>query len=109
MDVGHPIARAGRDPGLAVPSHPEARVPERDAAELAVGVVAYPGVERNDLVLWVPAARAIVLGDTLIDRGDGLEVWIQSWNTEVTAVRSGGTSSSACSRRVPERRVLARA
>ncbi len=52
--------------------------------ELAVGVVAYPGVERNDLVLWVPSVNAIVIGDTIIDQGDGLEIWIQSWNTETS-------------------------
>jgi glyoxylase-like metal-dependent hydrolase (beta-lactamase superfamily II) len=28
-------------------------------------------IEDNDLVLWIPARRALVFGDTLIDRGDG--------------------------------------
>jgi glyoxylase-like metal-dependent hydrolase (beta-lactamase superfamily II) len=30
-------------------------------------------MEPNDLVLWIEARRALVTGDTLIDRGDGLE------------------------------------
>jgi hypothetical protein len=40
---------------------------------LPVGVQAFPGMERNDLVLWVESRKALVLGDTLLDRGDGLE------------------------------------
>jgi glyoxylase-like metal-dependent hydrolase (beta-lactamase superfamily II) len=40
---------------------------------LPVGVEAFPGMEPNDLVLWVESRRAIVAGDTLIDRGNGLE------------------------------------
>lgn len=38
---------------------------------LPVGVEAFPGREPNDLVLWVESRRALVLGDTLMDRGDG--------------------------------------
>jgi glyoxylase-like metal-dependent hydrolase (beta-lactamase superfamily II) len=30
-------------------------------------------MEPNDLVLWVESRRALVAGDTLIDRGNGLE------------------------------------
>jgi glyoxylase-like metal-dependent hydrolase (beta-lactamase superfamily II) len=30
-------------------------------------------MEPNDLVLWVESGRALVAGDTLIDRGSGLE------------------------------------
>jgi glyoxylase-like metal-dependent hydrolase (beta-lactamase superfamily II) len=30
-------------------------------------------MEPNDLVLWVERRRALVAGDTLIDRGNGLE------------------------------------
>jgi glyoxylase-like metal-dependent hydrolase (beta-lactamase superfamily II) len=41
---------------------------------LPVGVQAFPGFERNDLVLWVESRRAVVVGDTLIDRGNGLEL-----------------------------------
>jgi glyoxylase-like metal-dependent hydrolase (beta-lactamase superfamily II) len=40
---------------------------------LPVGVEAFPGMEPNDLVLWVESRRALVTGDTLIDRGQGLE------------------------------------
>ena len=40
---------------------------------LPVGIHAYPGMEPNDLVLWVENRRALVAGDTLIDRGRGLE------------------------------------
>jgi glyoxylase-like metal-dependent hydrolase (beta-lactamase superfamily II) len=40
---------------------------------LPVGVQAFPGREPNDLVLWVESRRALVAGDTLIDRGNGLE------------------------------------
>jgi glyoxylase-like metal-dependent hydrolase (beta-lactamase superfamily II) len=39
---------------------------------LPVGVEAFPGMEPNDLVLWVESRRALVAGDTLIDRGQGL-------------------------------------
>lgn len=39
--------------------------------ELPFGVKALPGMEPNDLVLWVESKRALVLGDTLMDRGDG--------------------------------------
>jgi glyoxylase-like metal-dependent hydrolase (beta-lactamase superfamily II) len=40
---------------------------------LPVGVEALPGMEPNDLVLWVESRRALVVGDTLVDRGRGLE------------------------------------
>jgi glyoxylase-like metal-dependent hydrolase (beta-lactamase superfamily II) len=40
---------------------------------LPVGVEAFPGMEPNDLVLWIESRRALVAGDTLIDRGNGLE------------------------------------
>jgi glyoxylase-like metal-dependent hydrolase (beta-lactamase superfamily II) len=40
---------------------------------LPVGVKALPGMEPNDLVLWIESRRALVVGDTLIDRGRGLE------------------------------------
>jgi hypothetical protein len=30
-------------------------------------------MEPNDLVLWIESCRAVVTGDTLIDRGKGLE------------------------------------
>ena len=40
---------------------------------LPVGVEAFVGMEPNDLVLWVPSRAAVVTGDTLVDRGRGLE------------------------------------
>jgi glyoxylase-like metal-dependent hydrolase (beta-lactamase superfamily II) len=45
----------------------------RAGDRLPVGVEALPGMEPNDLVLWVESRRALVVGDTLIDRGSGLE------------------------------------
>jgi glyoxylase-like metal-dependent hydrolase (beta-lactamase superfamily II) len=41
--------------------------------KLPIGVEAFPGIDRNDLVLWIETRRALVAGDTLIDRGRGLE------------------------------------
>jgi glyoxylase-like metal-dependent hydrolase (beta-lactamase superfamily II) len=41
--------------------------------KLPVGVEAFPGIDRNDLVLWIESRRALLAGDTLIDRGRGLE------------------------------------
>ena len=40
---------------------------------LQVGVEAFPGMEPNDLLLWIESRGALVAGDTLIDRGQGLE------------------------------------
>lgn len=39
---------------------------------LPFGVRALPGMEPNDLVLWIESKHALVLGDTLVDRGDGI-------------------------------------
>jgi glyoxylase-like metal-dependent hydrolase (beta-lactamase superfamily II) len=39
---------------------------------LPIGVDAYAGRERNDLVLWAQSAGAVVAGDTLVDFGEGL-------------------------------------
>jgi glyoxylase-like metal-dependent hydrolase (beta-lactamase superfamily II) len=38
---------------------------------LPIGIEAFPGMEPNDLVLWIESHRALVAGDTLIDRGQG--------------------------------------
>ena len=46
----------------------------RAGDRLPGGVEALPGMEPNDLVLWIEGRRALVAGDTLIDRGQGLEV-----------------------------------
>jgi glyoxylase-like metal-dependent hydrolase (beta-lactamase superfamily II) len=45
----------------------------RAGDRLPIGVEAFPGMEPNDLVLWIESRRALVAGDTLIDRGNGLE------------------------------------
>ena len=45
----------------------------RAGDRLPVGIQAFPGMEPSDLVLWVESRRALVAGDTLIDRGKGLE------------------------------------
>ena len=45
----------------------------RAGDRLPVGVEAFPGMEPNDLVLWIESRRALVAGDSLIDRGDRLE------------------------------------
>ncbi len=45
----------------------------RAGDRLTIGVEAFPGLEPNDLVLWVESRRALVAGDSLVDRGDGLE------------------------------------
>jgi glyoxylase-like metal-dependent hydrolase (beta-lactamase superfamily II) len=42
------------------------------------GVEALEALEPDDLLLWIPAREALVVGDVLIDRGDGLvipETW----------------------------------
>ena len=57
----------------------------RAGDSLAVGVEAFPGMEiageANDFVLWVASRRALVAGDTLIDRGNGLE-FPADWTNE---------------------------
>jgi glyoxylase-like metal-dependent hydrolase (beta-lactamase superfamily II) len=40
-------------------------------------------MEPNDLVLWVESHRALVAGDTLIDRGKGLEFPVEWANKGV--------------------------
>jgi glyoxylase-like metal-dependent hydrolase (beta-lactamase superfamily II) len=39
---------------------------------IGLGLEAIRGFEDNDLLLWIPAHGAVVAGDTLIDRGEGL-------------------------------------
>jgi glyoxylase-like metal-dependent hydrolase (beta-lactamase superfamily II) len=41
---------------------------------LPIDVEAFPGMEPNDLVLLVESRAAVIAGDTLIDRGEGLEI-----------------------------------
>lgn len=42
-------------------------------------------MELNDLVLWIESHRALVVGDTLIDRGNGLEFPVSWANKGVPA------------------------
>jgi glyoxylase-like metal-dependent hydrolase (beta-lactamase superfamily II) len=56
----------------------------RAGDRLPVGVEAVAGFEPNDLVLWVESHRVVVSGDTLIDRGNGLELpsdWLPEGST----------------------------
>lgn len=48
---------------------------------LPIGIEALPGREGNDLVLWVEGRKALVAGDTLVDRGRGLE-YLPEWAAE---------------------------
>ena len=41
---------------------------------LPVGVEAFPGHKRNDLVLWIASHRAVLAGDTLADLGEGPQI-----------------------------------
>lgn len=41
----------------------------------AAGVEAFAGWEHNDVVLWIERHRALVVGDSLVDFGEGLDVW----------------------------------
>jgi glyoxylase-like metal-dependent hydrolase (beta-lactamase superfamily II) len=45
---------------------------------------AFPGRERNDLVLWIESRRAVVAGDALVDFGRGLEIPQESLTKCVT-------------------------
>jgi glyoxylase-like metal-dependent hydrolase (beta-lactamase superfamily II) len=51
---------------------------------LPVGCEALPGREANDLVLWIESRRALAVGDTLIDRGQGLELPVDWLPDDVT-------------------------
>ena len=46
---------------------------------LPIGIEAFPGRERNDLVLWIESRGAVVAGDTLVDFGRGFEIaeWLR--------------------------------
>jgi glyoxylase-like metal-dependent hydrolase (beta-lactamase superfamily II) len=57
----------------------------RAGDQLTVGVEAFPGMEPNDLVLWVESRRALVAGDTFIDRGQGFEFPVDWANKGVPA------------------------
>ena len=44
-------------------------------------------MEPNDLVLWIESRRALVVGDTLIDRGQGLDFPVDWASSGVRAER----------------------
>jgi glyoxylase-like metal-dependent hydrolase (beta-lactamase superfamily II) len=71
-------------PVYAPPRDDSASVPERvyTAGDGLPGeIVAHAAIERNDLVLWIPKVGALVFGDTLIDRGNGLEIPV-TWDPQ---------------------------
>jgi glyoxylase-like metal-dependent hydrolase (beta-lactamase superfamily II) len=50
----------------------------RAGDRLPVGVESFPGREDPyDVVLYVESRRAVVAGDTLVDRGNGLEILVE--------------------------------
>lgn len=51
----------------------------REGETLPFGVRAYAGMEENDLSLWVESRGALVFGDTLMDRGNGLS-FARDWD-----------------------------
>ena len=51
---------------------------------LPIGIEAFPGRGRNDLVLWIESHRAVVAGDALQDFGRGLEIRDDSLTKGVT-------------------------
>jgi glyoxylase-like metal-dependent hydrolase (beta-lactamase superfamily II) len=61
----------------------------RAGDRLPVGVEALPGMEPNDLMLWIESRRALVAGDTLVDRGNGLE-FRADWASEQAAIAERG-------------------
>jgi glyoxylase-like metal-dependent hydrolase (beta-lactamase superfamily II) len=63
-------------PDEADPSPLDATV-FRAGERLPHGVEALPGLEPNDLLLWIESRGALVAGDTVIDRGEGLEVPVE--------------------------------
>jgi glyoxylase-like metal-dependent hydrolase (beta-lactamase superfamily II) len=44
---------------------------------LPLGVEALPGRLPNDVVLWIESHRAVIVGDTLVDFGQGLEIPVE--------------------------------
>jgi hypothetical protein len=49
---------------------------------LPFGVEAFPGREPPfDVLLWIESHGAVAIGDTLIDRGEGIEI-VESWLAE---------------------------
>ena len=57
----------------------------RAGDRLPVGVEALAGMEPNDLVLWHGGHGVLVVGDTLLDRGSGLEIPVDWAREGITA------------------------
>jgi hypothetical protein len=56
---------------------------------LPVGLQAFPGQKRNDMVLWIESHRAVVAGDTLADLGEGPQInprWLRGGVTREQVV-----------------------
>ncbi len=76
----------------------------RGGDRLPVGVEAFPGHKRNDLVLWVESQRAVVAGDTLADFGDGPQInprWLVAGVTREQVV--GGLPAARAAGGAPAR------
>ena len=69
---------------------------------LPVGIEAFPGREEPfDLMLWVESRKALVAGDTLVDRGQGIELvdaWLPEGVTRDQVARGDEASGRAPSR-----------
>ena len=66
---------------------------------LPVGIDAFAGKEKNDLVLWVESRRAVIAGDTLVDFGQGLEIpkqWLREGVTRERSSRACAAARAAC-------------
>ena len=60
--------------------YPDRAHPYRAGDSLPSGIQAFPGHKPNDVALWLPVQRAVIVGDTLMDFGTGLHVnerWLQ--------------------------------
>jgi glyoxylase-like metal-dependent hydrolase (beta-lactamase superfamily II) len=60
---------------------------------LPIGIEAFTGRLPNDLVLWVESRRALIIGDTLVDFGDGLKL-----PTDWPRASRGSRHSRRCAR-----------
>jgi glyoxylase-like metal-dependent hydrolase (beta-lactamase superfamily II) len=69
-------ARLGAELFVPVPDaeHPDPGTGTiyRDGDPIMPGVKALPGMEASDMLLWDERHRALIAGDTMIDRGEGL-------------------------------------
>jgi glyoxylase-like metal-dependent hydrolase (beta-lactamase superfamily II) len=78
--LGAPVFAPPPDDGGKGKRMPAQRFTAGD--RLPFGVETFPGNEPPfDVVLWLESHRAVVVGDTLIDRGNGIEI-ADSWLPE---------------------------